>query len=665
MTNRENHLTTALALHVGAHGHAPLREGHQNRLTAALPPLRYAAGDRGLYQGTALAVPTGGQQNGGFSRCSTESGAKAQVQNHAFLGTAEAVPCYRAHRESLRNQGLELNRSCLAKNVEHAQALRERVSRPFALPQRTALNRFDSTPNLPERRGGAEGKLREGLRVNSAGRVRGPRSTVALLLVLLLLVVFLPGCLVGPNYNRPKVNAPPAFRGAQGAAQQASFADLPWWEVFKDETLQGLIKTALVNNYDLRIAVTRIEQAQQVALEARAQFFPFFNYQGTIGGAKNPLGAIAAGGLGVTPKSQGAVLIAVTAAWEADVWGKIRRMNEAAKAQYLATEEGKRGVMLSLVSGVAQAYFQLLGLDLQLEIARQNTANFADTLKLFTERLEGGVASKLQTSRAAGAEYSAAANIPELERQIALTENQINVLLGQNPAPVPHTAKLLEETLPPEVPAGLPSALLERRPDVLTAEQLVRAANAQIGVAQANFFPQISLTAFLGRGSSPLSSFTSPNALVWNALANAAGPIYQGGLLRAQKRQAIAAWEQTALEYQQTALDAFQDVSNALISREKYEATRVEQARAVQAYEESVKVAFQRYNAGKASYYEVLEAQQLLFPAQSNLAQTELNQRLVIVQLYKALGGGWNLQDPQWMGPQAPTTPAPPAAPKP
>jgi outer membrane protein, multidrug efflux system len=510
-----------------------------------------------------------------------------------------------------------------------------------------------------------EGRYQLGPRCDSrasvASRLRGTR----LLLILLLLVVFLPGCLVGPNYSRPKVNAPPAFRGAQGAAEQASFADLPWWEVFKDETLQGLIKTALVNNYDLRIAVTRIEQAQQVALEARAQFFPFFNYQGTIGGAKNPLGAIAAGGLGVTPKSQGAVLIAVTAAWEADVWGKIRRMNEAAKAQYLATEEAKRGVMLSLVSGVAQAYFQLLGLDLQLEIARQNTANFADTLKLFTERLEGGVASKLQTSRAAGAEYTAAATIPELERQIALTENEINVLLGQNPAPVPHTAKLLEETLPPEVPAGLPSALLERRPDILTAEQQVRAANAEIGVAQANFFPQISLTAFLGRGSSPLSNFTSPNALVWNALANAAGPIYQGGLLRAQKRQAIAAWEQTALEYQQTALDAFQDVSNALISRQQYEATRVEQARAVQAYEEAVKVAFQRYNAGKASYYEVLEAQQLLFPAQSNLAQTELNQRLVIVQLYKALGGGWNLQDPQWMGPQAPTSPTSPTAPKP
>ena len=494
----------------------------------------------------------------------------------------------------------------------------------------------------------------------AAGRVRGS----GLLLLLLPLVAVLPACLLGPNYNRPKVNAPPAFRGAEGAAQQASFADLPWWEVFKDPTLQGLIKTSLANNYDLLIAVQRIEQARQVAAQARAQFFPTLNYQGAIGGTKNPLGVIAGGGE-VKSKSEGAVLIALSAAWEADVWGKIRRSNEAAKAQYLATEEGKRAVMLSLVSDVAQAYFQLLGLDLQLEIARQTTANFGDSLKLFTQRLEGGVASKLQTSRAEAAQATAAATIPELERQIALTENQINVLLGQNPAPITHTAKLLEETLPPEIPAGLPSVLLERRPDVLEAEQEVRAANAQIGIAQANFFPQIGLTAFLGRGSSPLSAFTSPNATIWNALATAAGPIYEGGALKAKKRQAIAAWEQTALQYQQTALNAFQDVSNALISREKYEGTRVEQARAVQAYQEAVNVAFQRYNAGKASYYEVLEAQQLLFPAQSNLAQTQLNQRLVIVQLYKVLGGGWNLQDPQWMGPQAPAAPTTPTAPNP
>lgn len=482
------------------------------------------------------------------------------------------------------------------------------------------------------------------------------------LIALLPLVILLPSCLVGPNYNRPKVNVPPAFRGAEGAAQQASFADLPWWEVFKDPTLQDLVKKSLANNYDLLVAVERIEQARQMAAEARAQFLPFFGYRGAIGGTQNPLGSIIAGGqTGV--KSNGALLLAINASWEADVWGRVRRSNEAANAQYLATEEARRAIMLSLVGDVAQAYFELLGLDLQLEIAKQNTASFGDTLKLFNQRLEGGVASKLQTSRAEAAQATAAATIPELQRQIELKENQINLLLGQNPGSVPRSSKLLDQTLPPDVPAGLPSALLERRPDVLVAEQQMRGANAQIGIATANFFPQIGLTAFLGRGSAPLSNFSSPNATIWNALVTAAGPIYSGGALKAQKRQAISVWKQTVLQYQQTALSAFQDVSNALISREQYEATRVEQARAEQAYEEAVKVAFERYNAGKASYYEILEAQELLFPAQSSLAQTELNQRVVIVQLYKALGGGWNLQDPQWAGPQA--APAAPTAPTP
>jgi multidrug efflux system outer membrane protein len=434
-------------------------------------------------------------------------------------------------------------------------------------------------------------------------------------------------------------------------------ADLPWWEIFKDETLKGLVKTALVNNYDVRIAVTRIEQARQIEAQARSQFFPAVDYQGTISGGKNEAaGSVLLRG-GTT---QGTFLGLVSAAWEADVWGRIRRLNEVAKAQYLSTEDAKRAVMLSLVSDVAQAYFELLGLDLQLEIAKQNTASFGDTLKLFTQRLEGGVASKLQTSRAAAAQATAAATIPELERQLALKENQISVLLGQNPASIPHSAKLLDQIVPPEVPAGLPSALLERRPDVLEAEEQVRSANAQIGVAKAAFFPRIGLTTFLGHVSTPLQDFASGKANAWSFAGNVAGPLYQGGYLKAQKRQAVAYWEQTKLQYEQAALNAFQDVSNALISREKYNAIRTEQLREVQAYEEAVKVAFQRYTAGKASYYEVLEAQQLLFPAQSDLAQTELNRRVIIVLLYKALGGGWNLQDAQWTGPQATVPPAKP-----
>jgi multidrug efflux system outer membrane protein len=308
--------------------------------------------------------------------------------------------------------------------------------------------------------------------------------------------------------------------------------------------------------------------------------------------------------------------------------------------------------MLSLVSDVAQAYFELLDLDLQLQIAIDTTESFNQTLKLFTQRLQGGVASTLDTSRAAAAQATAAASIPELERQIALKENQISVLLGNNPSPIPHTAKLLDQIVPPIIPAGLPAALLERRPDILEAEQQMRSANAQIGVATANYFPRIGLTALFGRASSPLSDLSSGQATVWSVAGAVAGPIYQGGALRAQKRQAVAFWEETKLQYEQTAQIAFQDVSNALISRQKFEDVRNGQAQAVQAYQESVKVSLQRYIAGRASYFEVLDAQQQLFPAENALALTELSQRTVIVQLYKALGGGWNLNDPAWIGPR-------------
>jgi outer membrane protein, multidrug efflux system len=464
------------------------------------------------------------------------------------------------------------------------------------------------------------------------------------------ILFLLSGCAVGPNYQRPKANTPTEYRDSERSAQQASIADLPWWEVFKDERLKNLVQTALANNYDLRIAVTRIEQSRQIAAQARAQYFPFLNYSVGASDGKNEFAGV------VTPnggQERGTFVAVASVAWEADVWGRLRRENESARAQYLATEEARRGVMLSLVTDVAQAYFELLELDLQLQIARDTTDSFTQTLKLFTQRLEGGVASKLDTSRAAAALATAAASVPEIERQIAIKENQISVLLGNNPGPIPHTAKLLEQVVPPEIPAGLPSDLLERRPDILTAEELLRSANAQVGIATANFFPRVGLTALFGRASSPLSLLSSGQTTVWSLAGNVAGPIYQGGALRAQKRQSVAFWEQTKLQYEQTAQVAFQDVSNALISRQKYEAIRDQQAQAVDAYQESVKVSFQRYVAGKASYFEVLDAQLQLYPAQNALASTELNRRTIIVQLYKALGGGWNLKDPAWSGPSS------------
>jgi multidrug efflux system outer membrane protein len=484
----------------------------------------------------------------------------------------------------------------------------------------------------------------------SATRKRSAHFPFVLLLLSSASSVLLSNCAVGPNYQRPRVSVPTEYRGAEGATQQASIADLPWWEVFKDEQLRSLVQTALVNNYDLRIAAARIEQSRQIAAQARGQFFPFLNYGVSSSDGKNEfLGNVVPNNV----QEQGSFAAVATVAWEADVWGRLRRANEAARAQYLATEEARRGVMLSLVSDVAQAYFELLDLDLQLDIAKQTTDSFSQTLNLFTQRLEGGVASKLDTSRAAAARAAAAASIPELEREIAVKENQISVLVGNNPGAISHSAKLLDQIVPPDVPAGLPSALLERRPDILTAEQQLRSANAQVGVATANYFPQIGLTALFGRASSPLSSLSSGQATVWSIAANLAGPIYQGGILKAQKRQSVAFWEQTRLQYEQTAQVAFQDVSNALISRQKYETVRDEQAQAVQAYEESVKVSLQRYTAGKASYFEVLDAQLQLFPAEDALAITELNRRTVIVQLYKALGGGWNLDDPSWIGPRS------------
>jgi multidrug efflux system outer membrane protein len=465
----------------------------------------------------------------------------------------------------------------------------------------------------------------------------------------------LSGCLVGPHYRRPVVTAPALSRG-QTAAEAASLADLPWWELFKDETLHGLVKTAIASNNDLRIAVQRVEQARQYRVQTHAQYLPGVGYQAGISGGQNESLGNPAGSSG---ERKGTIAVGLAATWEADVWGRIRRLNEYALASYLATEQARRGVLLSLVSSVAQAYFELLELDLRLEIAQRNVKSFEGSLGIFQQRLEAGTASRLETSRAEAALAMTAAAIPELERQIAIKENEIHLLLGSTPGPIPHRGRLLEQMMPPEVPAGMPSELLERRPDVLQAELAVRAANAQIGIASAALFPKIGLTALLGRVSSPLAEFTAGQRNVWGGAATLLGPIYEGRGLRAQKRQAIAAWEQARIEYEQTALAAFRDVSNALITREKLEGVRSRQMEAVRAYQAAVDVSLQRYVAGKSSYFEVLEAQQQLFPAENALAQTELDRWLVLVQLYQALGGGWKLSDPGWSGPVV--TPQPPA----
>jgi multidrug efflux system outer membrane protein len=451
------------------------------------------------------------------------------------------------------------------------------------------------------------------------------------------------GCAVGPHYKRPPVNAPETFRGeTKNSASTNSFAELPWWQVFHDDNLQSLIRVALTNNYDLRIAVARVEQARAVVAEARSQFFPQVNYEGVAGTGRN-----VSGGNTPSPTGTGGAIFAAdaNATWEIDLFGRIRKLTESARAQFFASQEARRDVMISLIGQVAQNYFQLLALDRQLAIARDSTNSFGQSLKIFNERLQGGVASKLETSSAEALMDSAAATIPQLEEQIAMQENQLSVLLGKNPAAISRTNSIFENQNLPEIPAGLPSALLERRPDIREAEQQLRSANAQVGVAVADFFPQLNLTGLFGEVSSDLTTFTSGGGdVAWSIAAGLTGPIFHGGQLRAQYAQARAAREQFALQYQSTVLNAFQEISDALISREKLAVARTYQGRAVDAYQEAVKIALERYRLGNADYYEVLQEQQLLFPAENSLVQTQLDQLLAVVQLYRALGGGWEVE---------------------
>jgi multidrug efflux system outer membrane protein len=307
-------------------------------------------------------------------------------------------------------------------------------------------------------------------------------------------------------------------------------------------------------------------------------------------------------------------------------------------------------VFLSLVSEVATSYYGLLELDEELAIAHQATESFGRSLELFNRQLEGGTTSRLDSATAEAAMATSAARIPDLERQIAITENQISVLIGSSPGPIVRGARLSEQSVPPEVPAGLPSTLLERRPDVREAEFAAVAANAGIGVTVGGFLPRIGLSAILGGVSPELNSVTSRQARLWSVGAGATGPLFQGGGLHGQYEQAKETWEIAKLQYQQAALNAFGDVANALVTRQKLAQVREEQERAVKAYEEAVKLSSERYSAGKASYYEVIEAQLRLFPSQVALAQTKRSQFTAVVDLYRALGGGWNLKDPEWSG---------------
>ncbi|MDX1952402.1 MAG: efflux transporter outer membrane subunit [Verrucomicrobiota bacterium] len=450
------------------------------------------------------------------------------------------------------------------------------------------------------------------------------------------------GCAVGPDYKRPIIKSPPVFRDSMEMTATNSVADLPWWAVFKDPALQDLIQVALTNNYDLNITLARVDQARALQAQARSQFFPEIDYRGDAARGRNSfLGQPSPGG-GSTMNN---FLGGFEAFWEIDLWGRVRRMNEAARATFMATKEGRRAVQISIISDVAKSYFELLELDQQLAIGTRTRDSYERTFKLFSDQHSGGLGSKLEVSRANLALRSVAATIPEIQRQIALKENEINLLLGQNPGPVARTSTLLAQEVSIDIPVGLPSTLLERRPDIRAAEQQLRAANARIGVAVGDFFPRVGLTAFYGGASAELNDLVKSSANTWSLAASAAGPLFTGGRLTGRYRQAKAAAEEALLQYQQTTLNAFREVSDALISRRRFEEGRLEQAQAVAAGREAVDTAMIRYKEGKASYYEVLEAQQQLYPAENALSRVEAGRRLAFVQLYKALGGGWSLDE--------------------
>jgi multidrug efflux system outer membrane protein len=460
------------------------------------------------------------------------------------------------------------------------------------------------------------------------------------------LLLLLSGCAVGPNYKRPPITAPQQVRGETGPAQAASLADRAWWEIFGDETLKGLLDEALKNGYDVRLAVARVEEARANAGIARSEFFPQIDYQGQW--SRSRQSEFVAPGVGTVSLHD--VNLGLT--WEIDLWGRIRRSSESALAQYLASEEARRGVLLALVSEVATDYFQLRQLDQRLEIARRTTTAFQETYDLFGRRLEAGMASALETASAEASLASVAGQVPQLESQIVALENAIGLLLGRNPGPIGRGASLTDQFLPPEVPAGLPSDLLRRRPDVKQAEQQLIAANANVGVAMANFFPAISLTGAFGGVSSDVSNLFQAGK-TWSIAAGLTGPLFQGLRLKNQYDARVAQWEQAKTQYERAVTNAFGEVSSAIVAHQKLAQAEKDQARAVAAYRQAVTLSNQRYVSGFAGYLDVLQAEQNLFPAENALAQIRFNRLANFVQLYKALGGGWDLSDPAWARPDA------------
>ncbi|MFO7692862.1 MAG: efflux transporter outer membrane subunit [Vicinamibacterales bacterium] len=447
-------------------------------------------------------------------------------------------------------------------------------------------------------------------------------------LAAVLMACPIAGCMMGPNYQRPVVEVPPVHRYEMAEARDT--ANTAWWEQFGDPVLDSLIDEALANNLSVKIAAANVEQAAAVLTQARSPLYPQGGYGANASGQRRneKIGAV---------YSDDAL---AGASWEIDLWGRIRRLSEAARAQMLATEEARLGVVLSLVASVANSYLQLRALDEQLVIATRTKEAYAESVRLFELQFKYGVQSRMTVEQARTQYETAAAAIPQIELEIAQTENALSVLLGRNPGPIQRGQAIGALTMP-AIPAGIPSQVLERRPDLRQAEQQLVAANAQIGAAKALYFPTISLTGALGLVSIDLANLFKGPTGTWSYQGSIAGPIFTGGAISGQVRQTEAARKAAEFGYAAAIQRAFADIDNALVARAKLVDQLAAERRLVAASREYGRLAKLQFDGGVAPYFTVLQAEQQLFPAELNEVQLRASLFAATVNVYKAMGGGW------------------------
>jgi outer membrane protein, multidrug efflux system len=502
--------------------------------------------------------------------------------------------------------------------------------------------------------------------LDTARRVGSGSTHCTVLSALVVSGTLLAGCApVGPAYQRPEMQPPAAYRGAAPQTAPESIANLPWWQVFDDQALQALIRDGVAHNLDLRVALARVSEARALSGVAKSFLYPEVNLNAGYTGEQASRNSQPPGATRDGDRTYNNTSLAATLAWEIDLFGRLRRENEAAFARYLAAEEGRRAVLVTLVSDVATSYFQLRELDLQLEIARRTLVLNDQTVVYYDNRLQGGVSNRLELDQARANRAVTAASIPEIERQIAILEHAISVLVGHPPGDIARGRTLEEQHAPPVIPVGVPAALLERRPDVISAERLLVAANADVGAAKALFYPTISLTGAFGAVSGDLSDLLKGDSIIWNFGANLFQPLFNAKRNRRNYEAAQARFDQAIAQYQQSALNAYREVADALVTIQKLALIRTEQEGGVVALRDASQLSRDRYEQGLSTYLEVLIADQQLFQQEIDLARTRGDQLRVIAQLYRALGGGWQGEPGAQPAPGAPGAPAPAQPPAP